>query len=387
MTASDLRTIIQTWAAAARPIAAADPAAAAPATGYGGVDGLAAKLVEILDTKSLSFAEAFIVANLQQATANLNSVFGSNLTVPTVSEPLPMSIYEAAPLTPEQTAALGPGVIEPDLATEPAQIQPTTTYPTVVNAVTEPAPLPPPPPNISEPVAPKAAPTTTTNDMATDPYFDSATTTTAPAPVAASLGSDIINIASGALGAAAGGGNIGDVILGGLGGYTGGIGSTPDQTALPQPAGSDSNLLNQLLQLLGSIPGGQVPAAVISGAQSLIGNGTQTGSTAPATGSGLPAILEGGGQLVTAPEVGYRYKAPKGYVMVTLQGQRVAMYKPLAQKLGLWHSRPKPPITASEWRNLKRAERTKNKAKKIAQTADFHVYNEARAAKTCRTRK
>lgn len=415
MTKPELFDVIAAWWPAARKVAAKDPATAATATGYGGVDGLVKKLYQVLDTKSLAFAQSFILNNLQQATSNLNSFFGAALTVPGVSTALPLAVNAAPDLSASQQAAFEsaqatlpmsnpyieplPGGVRSGSTTTaggggvsriPVAGSQGTAYkmPQVVSGVPEIAPLPPKP----HTVAAKAAPTTI-DDMAIDPAFDNGTmqASGSTAPVAASLGDDIVRVITGAAGAYASGGNVGDVILGGVGGYVSPGQGGGDTTSLPQPAngGDNSQLLNQLLSILNSIPGGQVPAAVIQGAQNFLGNGTQPsgGSNLPAVTGDLASILAGGGNLITAPEVGYRMKAPRGYVIVTLQGQKVAMYKPLAIKMGLWHRTPKPPITASEWRALKRAERVKNKAKKVAQTADFHVYNEARAAKTCRTRK
>lgn len=66
--------------------------------------------------------------------------------------------------------------------------------------------------------------------------------------------------------------------------------------------------------------------------------------------------------------------APKGYVVVTMpDGSKKAVLKTIARKLGLWKSRSKPPISASDWKKLKAAERVKKKAKKIGKTAGFKV--------------
>lgn len=71
------------------------------------------------------------------------------------------------------------------------------------------------------------------------------------------------------------------------------------------------------------------------------------------------------------PSVTYRPR--KGYVIVD-QGQasggapnglKVQMLKGCARALGLYHARPKPPIKASEWRQLKTAARVEKKLQGI----------------------
>lgn len=84
--------------------------------------------------------------------------------------------------------------------------------------------------------------------------------------------------------------------------------------------------------------------------------------------------LMGSNQIVMEPGQKVINTAPKGYVIVELpNGQKKAVLKQVARKFGLWKPRSKPPISASDWKKLKRAEQVKKKAKKIAQTADFKV--------------
>lgn len=65
--------------------------------------------------------------------------------------------------------------------------------------------------------------------------------------------------------------------------------------------------------------------------------------------------------------------APPGYVIVDMPdgSGKKAVLKEVARKLDLWKPRSKPPISASEWKKLKAADRVKKKAKKIATTADW----------------
>jgi len=431
-----LLQIIQGWVDLATPIAAQDPAAAAGATGYGGPSGLAVKLRDIVATKSLEFAQAFVSNNLAQATANLNLIFGSKLTLGTdgfyYSSPatapttamLPPSVYESTP-TVEQVAGFGSGVdfstVDPVLVEAAAAIAPDSQaaeYLAVVNSepvqeapiegaqvVYSPVPATAPPPAVALPAplneipvvqttqpvgdlaavsfAAKLAPAQTTEvpTMAVanyDPTYSSAYSTSLPGTgVQASVGSDLLSGLAAGLGTLAGGGNIGQSLLGGLTGAgilpapTGTGTQTPGFVGPTQP---DQGLLNQLLALLGSIPGGQIPAALISGAQSIIGNGTQAQVTVP---SGLGQVTAG---LPMAPVMNatqtVTYRAPKGYVVVDLVGSngqtsKVAMWKPMARSLKLWKARAKPPIKASEWKALKTAERVSKKAKSIAMKAGY----------------
>lgn len=55
--------------------------------------------------------------------------------------------------------------------------------------------------------------------------------------------------------------------------------------------------------------------------------------------------------------------APRGYVIVEhpVTKEKIAVLKEVARKLKLWSPAPKPPITASEYRMLKKAERVEKK--------------------------
>lgn len=111
---------------------------------------------------------------------------------------------------------------------------------------------------------------------------------------------------------------------------------------------------------------------------SLVGNtGGMARSSNGRSGNGTSMMLNGclPGQVVMQPGVETRLKAPKGFVIVDMPdgSGKKAVEKTLARKCGLWKPAPKPPITASEWKTLKKADRVKKKAKKIAQTAEWKV--------------
>ena len=116
-----------------------------------------------------------------------------------------------------------------------------------------------------------------------------------------------------------------------------------------------------------------------------------------ATGSGtLPVPISGGGGGGTLPVSGggtmglYNElfmpvamsptpkiinSAPRGYVIITnpISGQKMAVRKEIARKLRLWKPRPKPPITASQYRTLKTAQRVESKLKRLTQGAGYVV--------------
>lgn len=74
--------------------------------------------------------------------------------------------------------------------------------------------------------------------------------------------------------------------------------------------------------------------------------------------------------------------APPGFVIVTApSGQKFAVEKEFAKRNKLWKPRKKPPISAGDWQKLKTANRVKNKAKKIAETADFTCRTKAQEAR------
>lgn len=83
--------------------------------------------------------------------------------------------------------------------------------------------------------------------------------------------------------------------------------------------------------------------------------------------------LLGTNRIVVEPKQKVINKAPRGFVIVDMPdgSGKKAVLKSVARKLGLWRPRKKPPISASDWSKLKKVDRIKKKAKKIAETADF----------------
>lgn len=60
------------------------------------------------------------------------------------------------------------------------------------------------------------------------------------------------------------------------------------------------------------------------------------------------------------------YRAPRGYVVLRdAQGRPFAVMKQVAKQFGLWKPSPKPPISVTDWRCLRRAESVERKLRKI----------------------
>jgi len=98
---------------------------------------------------------------------------------------------------------------------------------------------------------------------------------------------------------------------------------------------------------------------------------------------GLPIPQAGGADCVTvtAPaQIEQRIKCPPGYVSVTCNGAKMCMLKPVARSLGLWKARRRPPISASEWRQFKTAERVEKKMIRIAKGAGMRSPTRRRKA-------
>lgn len=81
-----------------------------------------------------------------------------------------------------------------------------------------------------------------------------------------------------------------------------------------------------------------------------------------------------GRPVAVQPEMAERIKCPPGYVAVDLDGDGIkdaCVLKGMARGLGLWKSRPKPPISGYDARAIKRAERAKKRVKKLAGGVGF----------------
>lgn len=159
---------------------------------------------------------------------------------------------------------------------------------------------------------------------------------------------------------------IGTAIGGPIGGAVGIIGSTlgGGRGGQVMNTGGITSGIPQFPGIPGPFGGINVPS--FGGSSN--GNGVSTNGQF----SGDVAQLLGGDRLIMEPEQKTINTAPPGWVIATMpDGSKKAVRKEVARCLGLWKARKKPPISASDWSKLKTANRVKNKAKKIAQTADF----------------
>ena len=77
--------------------------------------------------------------------------------------------------------------------------------------------------------------------------------------------------------------------------------------------------------------------------------------------------------VIVAPNVTQRLQAPKGYVIVEYRGSKVAMLKEIARKCGYWKPQPRPIMTASEGRILRKAARLTKKVDRIAKMSNAVV--------------
>lgn len=97
----------------------------------------------------------------------------------------------------------------------------------------------------------------------------------------------------------------------------------------------------------------------------------------------MQAIVSGSlqGGIVQCPErleTSYgevRYEAPPGFRTVTVNGRKVAVFKPIAMSMGLLPKSPAPKITAADMKTLRRAETVGRRAKELAKKAGFKVTN------------
>lgn len=97
------------------------------------------------------------------------------------------------------------------------------------------------------------------------------------------------------------------------------------------------------------------------------------GGNLPVPGPGIPGGLEAIAPTVMAATPTMVYKAPPGFVTVTIQGQKVWMRKQVAYSLGYKKRRKRPPFSAAEWETLKTAGRVEEKVKRLS-TRNFRKY-------------
>lgn len=98
---------------------------------------------------------------------------------------------------------------------------------------------------------------------------------------------------------------------------------------------------------------------------------------------GLDALMPQ--DIILPPIIDTIHRAPKNYVIVEKDGQKVAMLKVIAQKFGFWKPSAKPPISATEYRQAKAAGRVANKVERLAKTLDTKPLKVSRTT-SCRKR-
>lgn len=91
----------------------------------------------------------------------------------------------------------------------------------------------------------------------------------------------------------------------------------------------------------------------------------------PANGGGGGGGMYAGCQIQLPVQVVSRAYCPPGYVVVQPPGQgKQCMLKAVARSCGLWKPARKPPIKASDWRCLMRADATVKKLDRVAKIAN-----------------
>ena len=78
-----------------------------------------------------------------------------------------------------------------------------------------------------------------------------------------------------------------------------------------------------------------------------------------------------GRPLAVYPEEITQVRGPKGYVVVEWNGERVAVQKGVAMKLGLYSPPPKPPVSGWDMRAINRAHAAKKRVGKLAKRVGF----------------
>lgn len=394
-----------------------------------------AKLRGFVDQFPESTAIAVVNNELSAATGAINQTFGTTLSAPQFQAPSVTPLSTSAPLTPEDVVALGTGVdltaLSPALVEAAALLDPESVAGQFINAQGEPIGVVPSIDSLdvaqvrqeSEIPVTDSSPAVRElqlirkTDMVHDNLFDpigiggsffpddppiigappTVTPTgppTSPGFGGFDLGDALKELLEGIVKGQGIGDIIGDVFTGGFG-----IGDTGDQLPIPaaiapgQPTlGGNGDLLDILKKLLlelspaGEIfAGGQAAQDIFDLFKSKVGLPSPV-SPGVGIGNGLSVGLNG--QLgpgvacdvktVMNTQIKQVHTAPKGFVVVVCTGSnglpvKMAMWKPLAIKLGLWKAARKPPMSASEWRTLKVADRVKTKVKRIAGTAGFKV--------------
>ena len=157
-------------------------------------------------------------------------------------------------------------------------------------------------------------------------------------------------------------------------GFMPGGGGSPTLPGLNQLPGGFS--LDQVLDV-----GGDLWDWITGDDESSNGSASNGRVAAPATGGQTI-----GGCQVTVPVTQKTImKAPRGYVVVTdpATGRKVGMLKGVATKCGLWKAPRKPPIKASDWRCLMKADSVVKKLDRIV-SASNRVVGKKRMTRSSR---
>lgn len=132
------------------------------------------------------------------------------------------------------------------------------------------------------------------------------------------------------------------------------------------PIVRSDNRRRELLALGGGAAAG---VGLDYGLEAITGGGG--GPTVPKSPAGrASAAMMGNLPLVLPVEYRAVAKPPRGYVTVNYNGQPVFMLKGCARDLGLWKAPPKPPISASDWRTLRRAGMVAKRVDRITKISD-----------------
>jgi hypothetical protein len=107
------------------------------------------------------------------------------------------------------------------------------------------------------------------------------------------------------------------------------------------------------------------------GGSALVG-ASQTGTIPTARASNGVASGPGCPPVVVPVEVTRRAKVPRGYVVVVdpQTKQKVGMLKAVARHCKLWKPARKPPISASDWRCLQKANMTVKKLDRVVKMSN-----------------
>jgi hypothetical protein len=136
----------------------------------------------------------------------------------------------------------------------------------------------------------------------------------------------------------------------------------------------------------GPLPAAQLPAQIGTGRTQAV---TPSARMAGANGQCTNLIPGMPNAIVTGVHYRQVADAPPGYVVVECppgSGNKVAMLKEQARKFGYWKPRAKPPMSAAEGRQLRRAARLAAKVEKLVEIRNS-VVGDRKLVKQTTTRK